>query len=618
MADQIIKSEQWRVINLIGILEKKKIIKDKYQRKRKWDINLKKEKVPNERDFIIFLFANKNSVHAITFGVEIINGIEIYYNIDGNNRINAIYHFFKKPFEIFEEYLDNLNKIIDECNYKNKNELKDIFKNLSYNDIIDIRKLKVYFKSINKEETWIEMDKKLCEDLDEEIENIQNKLHKNGDFGGNVLINVNLCKGYTKDELNEMYFNVNKYNSNLTETELLSSSLYNVTDFTISDSDMKTKLNESIKEYYKNKSEGEILQCFEYTDKNSMNAYDFIMGLHTLHSNKYGSFINKPDVDGLSLYFKLWIALYDNYNKDTFSKINVNEFIQHIEYSCEILNKTYNLIFTDKINDKLFNKGTKKKMYTLKKNNIFIIFSYIISCKNINENDNEVIRKLEIILLYHFFTSDIKNKERREYYKIYDKISYTAGGSYIRNLAKNILKTPDILLENKSEEYFIGLLKDLFNESNNPHERKLNGKVQREKRRQLKFFEKTCMFYYYKSHMPTDLLNNKFSIEHIIPNSSDWNEDLDKDRTGNLFPILDKLNCARGNKHINCYSKTKEGENFRVFVKDIITSDEKYNEIIEYDNNKPNIKNNQLYNEMCEKNENIYIKCIIDKLFNCE
>ena len=103
----------------------------------------------------------------------------------------------------------------------------------------------------------------------------------------------------------------------------------------------------------------------------------------------------------------------------------------------------------------------------------------------------------------------------------------------------------------------------LFNEINSPYKRKLdNNKNKNDKRRKIKFFEKTIMFYYYKGKIPTNMLENEFSIEHIIPNSSEWDGELDKDRTGNLIPIISTINSQRGNKHIDSYNKTKEGRFF--------------------------------------------------------
>ena len=122
------------------------------------------------------------------------------------------------------------------------------------------------------------------------------------------------------------------------------------------------------------------------------------------------------------------------------------------------------------------------------------------------------------------------------------------------------------------------------------------------------------MFFYYKAKMPTDMLENEFSIEHIIPNSSDWKGELDKDRTGNLIPIISTINSTRGNKHINLYENTDEGKKFCKFIENIIPKNNVYNNIIEHDK-KPKIKNNVKYNEMCKKNEKIYKENIINCLF---
>jgi len=616
MTDHIIKNEQWYVKDLISKIDNNLITKPQYQRKRKWDVIPKKENNPNEKSYIEFLFKKKNSVHAITFGQETIDSKLIYSNIDGNNRINAINHFLKKPFEIFGEYLVDLNNIVDNSDSDNKDEIKRIFSSLSYNDFINIKRLNRFFEGIGQTDLYNLISGEYRDLISEEIERIQNKLYVDGEdkFDGVVSINVNIFEGYTTEQLCETFEEINKYNSRLTETELLSCRLFNVTDFSINDNVIKTELNNSIKQYYINKSNGETLDCYEYTDDSIMNAHDFIMGLHTLHSDKYNKFIDKPDSEGLSLYFKLWTALYGDY--DTFTSENVNNFIKDIVYSCELLNETYHKIFTDKLNDKLFNQSVSKKIGTLKKNNIFIIVCFIIGCYNKGFDRNEIISKLELALLYHFFTSDIKDKDKREIYKNSDKITGMSGANHIKDLSIKLLKNPNILIENITQEIYIDLLKDLFNENNNPYERKLeNGKPRNEKRRQLKFFEKTCMFYYYKENMPTNLLDNDFSIEHIIPNSSDWNNILDKDRTGNLFPILAKINSSRSNKHINFYKKTQEGKDFLEFVKDVIPSDEDYDNIIEH-NSKPFVKDNDKYNKMCKKNEGIYIDCMVKCLFN--
>ena len=66
---------------------------------------------------------------------------------------------------------------------------------------------------------------------------------------------------------------------------------------------------------------------------------------------------------------------------DTFTTENINEFIEKINYSCEILQKTISNIFTDTINSKLFNTSCQDKLKTLKKNNSFMLISSIIGFK---------------------------------------------------------------------------------------------------------------------------------------------------------------------------------------------------------------------------------------------
>ena len=89
------------------------------------------------------------------------------------------------------------------------------------------------------------------------------------------------------------------------------------------------------------------------------------------------------------------------------------------------------------------------------------------------------------------------------------------------------------------------------------------------------------------------MLENDFSTEHICPNSCEWDGELDKDRTGNLIPIISTINSSRGNKHITEYYKNKNGETFCEFIKEIIPKIDVYDNIIFHDK-KPTIISNEL------------------------
>jgi hypothetical protein len=617
MTDKRIKNEQWSVKELINKITEKEISKPKFQRKRKWDIHPINENNANEKAYIQFLYDTENSVHAITFGQETISNKICFSNIDGNNRINAIKHFIDKPFEIFKEYLDNLNILVNaiDLSQEDKDKLFDIFRKLSYTDIMNF-KYNLFFNKNGHDELYTKI-KIYRDEFENKIEEIQTKLKiKNSEnFDSNVKINVNIFEGYNTDELCKTFEDINKYNSKLTETELLACRLFNEYNFEIRDNVFKTELEECIKEYYNIKADGEVLNCYNYDrSRDKINAHDFIVGFQNLGNKKYPQFIDKTDVDGLSLYFKLYKALYGSYT-NTFTTKNVNDFTEKIMYSCDIFNQLISSIFTDKINSKLFNHSCQVKLNTLKKNNMFMILSCIIGFKNKNKPVSIIKSSLEKCLLYHFMVTEIKDKDKREDFKHYDSITYRAGGGFIDNVTKNLLSTPEIISAKLTKELFNHLLTQLCNEENNPYERKLeNGKNKNDKRRTLNFFQKTVMFYYYKEKIPTNMLENEFSIEHICPNSSEWVGELDKDRTGNLIPIISTMNCSRGNKHISEYCKTANGKTFCEFIKDIIPEYDVYNKIVSH-NKKPTITNTVLYNEMCEKNEERYKKNFIDCLF---
>lgn len=614
MTDKRIKNEQWSVKQLIAKVDNREIIKPKFQRKKKWDAFPKKNSSPNDYAYIKFLYDTENSVHAITFGEETNSKSVIYSNIDGNNRINAIKHFMDRPFEIFSEYLTDLKLYIDTLDLQDEDKiiLKKVFDELTYNQIMNFKYNK-YFNENKLEDLYNSKLKIHRDDFEPHIEKIQEKLRVNGNdnFDSTVKINVNLFEGYNTDELCKTFEDINKYNSKLTETELLACRLHNICNFTINNKPIETELYQCIQEYYKDKSNQEVLDCYEFKYAN-INAHDFIVGFQNLCNNKY-SFIGKTDVDGMSLFFKLWRALHNGFI-DTFTTKNVNDFIEKMNDSCDILQDTISNIFTDKISNKLFNNTCQDKLKTLKKNNLFMLISSILGFKKKNEQKSVIIKHLEKCLIFHFFTSDIKEKDAREDLKNNDPITATSG-CFIENTVKKLLSNPETISNKLNHETFNKLLNQLFNETNSPHVRKLdNGKNKNDKRRKIKFYEKTLMFYYYKEKIPTNLLNNEFSIEHIIPNSSEWDGELDKDRTGNLIPIISAINSQRGNKHINFYEKTEEGKKFCEFIKDIIPNGEAYDNIIQHDK-KPTIENNVKYNEMCEKNEKKYEENFINCLF---
>jgi len=143
-----IKNEQWSVADINTRIENKEIVKDKFQRPKKWSIlpDNKTERA-SVREFIDFLSETQNSVHAITFGKK----NNEYSNIDGNNRLNAITFYLNNPFEVYPEYLNELKEfVVNNYDIEIHKELMELFSKLKYNEIVNFR-YQTYFDELKNE-----------------------------------------------------------------------------------------------------------------------------------------------------------------------------------------------------------------------------------------------------------------------------------------------------------------------------------------------------------------------------------------------------------------------------------------------------------------------------------
>ena len=620
MTDKIVKNEQWPITELISRINKAGITKPKFQRKKKWTkLPLKKKTAPNDKDYIIFLFEHCNSVAAITFGQETINNEIILSNIDGNNRINAISNFMNRPFEIFGDFLKDINDYIEtqpDFTITERDSLMKTYKELSYDDIINFKYSK-YFKENGQEDFYNSKLKGMRDDFDDKIQDIQDKLkvNKSRRFDEHVKINVNIFYEYSTNELCNIFEKINKYNTKLTEFELLSSRLYNVTEFVITDEKLHATLICNINEYYKKKSEEEVLECYTFDKDHPINAHDFMVGFQNLCHENY-DFIEETNADGLSLFYKLFKSIYGYLERNMFTTEHINDFIDKIRYSCRIFDKVCKKIFTEDINDKLFNKACGNKITTLKKNNMYVIFSCLIGYYMNHTSESIVMKEIEKCILYHFMVGEIKDKEKRDNYKPMDTIIFESGGAYVDHVSKTMLSHPDKISIKITRKDFSEVISELTSQYNVPCERFLEtGKKKFDKRRPIPFWAKTLYFYYYKEKIPVNMLDNTFSIEHIFPNSSEWDGELDKDRIGNLIPIIASVNCSRGNKHIDEYNKTQTGSDFLNITKDIIPTTDEYNITVRHEDRIPYINNNDKYDEICSRNEKFYRRNFLNILF---
>ena len=622
MTDKRVKNEQWYIKSLASMVSSDEIDKPKFQRKRKWSKLPKKENFPSDKRYIEFLYATRNSVHAITFGQD---GDKLY-NIDGNNRINAIINYLEQPFSIFEEKIFELKEfILEKINLDVAIEVENIIKNMRYDEVMVFR-YNSYFIEKGYAVLYNTHLKIIRDELEPFFDKLVNSLKIDGvdRFDNDVLINVNIFFGYSTEELSEVFGKINKYNSCLTEQENLASDLFKVMDFTIDEEHelIKYEIQQYVEQYYHENSCDEKLSCYEYNKiDEQLNAYDFMVGIQNYSNNKC-VMIEKTDNDGTSLFFKIFKTLYKDKTtswNDTFTTENVNSFIKHIQNVLIILEKISGCIFMKKLVDgsnNLFG-AVNKKLSSLSKNNMYLIIIAIIGYTNINTCECDILKSIEKCILYHFMVSSLTNKDKREEYKLKDGILYEAGGSVVDNKAREFLASPSNISDNITENVMRTLINDLVNENikNREYELRSNGKPKYDKRRPRKMHEKILLYYYYVNNIPTKFLKNDFWIEHMFPFSSSWDNQIDIDRLGNIMPIIDTLNKERGAKHIREYKKIDK-DKFLDFIK-IIPTEKLYDQIVfvSEENRKPHIKDSEKYNNHCSENERKLIECFLKLMF---
>ena len=605
--------------NIIPLIDKAE-----FQRKSYWVINSnnvknkKKNPPPSFNEYIKYLYKYLNSGDGISFGVSISDNKEKYTIIDGNNRLNAIIQFINRPLFVFQfelkTYIDVLRKYISD---------EVIFK-INYKQIIDYKRLPLSLPNIYK--ICENLDYKQFEEIEDSIFNLQKYLEidsphaSSKTFLAAVKITITKCRNGTRKEYNAKFIEMNKHAGQLTASQMLAGTLYPI-PIVLQDNNISYKLIKYITNFYNLRDEGEILSIDKTIKKDidNINAFELFVGIQYLmneYSNK--TILKFADDKGLALIFKIVKIYYNSkeIDENSVKNINISEFINILIKTSTIISKVVER-FTCKADHKLFIKNSDIK---LKKNNLYILCITILSLIKNNVSDQDIIIKTTRAITFHAICNKLKNEEEgSEHYeqivslKNKDKLKYEAGGSFIDNQCATIYnKNPQLIFENITKIDIEHALSIWCNQNNKPKPYKIKGK----KRRQINMIERMVFSIIYRKFVSQhDLQEEKMSVEHLVPYSSNYQGNIDIDRLGNKIPIPFKENIKRSNKHIKEY-KNLCPEYYSKNM-DKLMSSEDYNSIVVYDEKKsPVINNNSNYETVCKRNEEFYINKVIEYLFN--
>ena len=169
-----------------------------------------------------------------------------------NIKIDGLIENYKDKTHIYKEFNITKKEVLNIEKEKEIQEIKTIFRETSYNDFIKINRLNIFLPHDLYRTLASYVDTHTL--FDNEIQNIQNKIKIDGDsFGTQVKVLINVFEGYTVDELNDVFLNINQYVSGIKITDFLCSKLNSITCFVIKHTCIKDRIQLHIKNYYNEK-----------------------------------------------------------------------------------------------------------------------------------------------------------------------------------------------------------------------------------------------------------------------------------------------------------------------------------------------------------------------------
>ena len=570
------------------------LIKPKIQRKKCWTLkDVDNKGITNNYDFIKFIIKIKNSVNPILFVEKNVNNETVKLVIDGNNRINAILRFILYPLELFTELIHK----------EFTDEFKKKIKNISLDTILKYRNFGSFCENTLRDSSLLEKNLKKFKNINLDVYDIFQQLQENlNDYDFmNIQIPISIFQNINEKEISEIYESVNQGGIKLTRQEILASST-SFNTYTHTELHMFNQFISEINSWYDISNNNEILKIentmnsIDYKiENNRMNLFEILLSLQIILHDKYSSNLKLLDPPGknkaLDLIFKLYELIYKDF---TTYNSELNKFIEKIINIFELIKKLYiNYIFNNTINFSQI--STYKSSLTNNSKIIIILKCYYNYEKIINEDKTFINNILKIIVFNEILTTADKDlkKEFNDHCLSYSKTRFL--DKYAKDIKENKEEVKAVS-DNIFKELFDKIIKLQLNESNSKQSRKCLNK-----------FKIITMSLYFHKCVPQYLHHKKKNNEHIIPFSSDKNNNcIDLDRLGNLILIDEQTNQKKSDKIIDNEFIKKYNLHYYNYPDDKV-----YKEIISLDKK---ILSKEKFNTMCIERENKYINEILKLL----
>lgn len=563
--------------------------KPRLQRKKRWDND-------TSRKYIAFLVNHRNAIIPFLANEKLDNSTKKYYIFDGNNRSNAILEFLEQPLLYKKEFIPH-----------NFPEKGNIYKTL-LSTSLKILTHKCRYRAFCQEYNLMDEYNQSLDKVDDETA-FDNIIEKLADMKfEQISLPFTIFSNLSDNEMCEIYESINTGGVKLTPQELLASSCSTIkimSDKLYCFNEVLTIINN---EYYSEMNKNEKLHVHTEESRSSINLFELLAGFQFYLSKKY-EFIPKPfekttGHDEYDLVFKLYKEVFDGFSPEKVPT-DINLYLQTIEKGCTSIKIHMNCFFSDYISYKDISKCRKLAM-----NSCIILLEYVFIAVRNNIDYKLIDDNIKRVLLYNKIINSFLPKERSSIpvnMKTKDSIRVAGSsvgegsGGFIMKQMKNI-RLHQKLEHIPTDQDIMDIL--YLGMKNNVHPRKFSEKLKHIP--VLNQFKALALSAFCSTHVPSNFFNTPFNKDHIVPNSSKWdeNEDIDIHRLGNFVLIPELINKARGTKPITKQWIDKNGLKYMEYPEEEIYTQLLSNKFVQKDT----------FNTMCEMREAIYVKAIMELL----